>query len=339
MSSAKKGLLAAATVLALAVFIYKKRDVFVLLLAVFCYSCGFTLLLAPLCARLERRGLSASSAAALSVAALVLAIALLLASFIPYLITHGVDLIRTMTPTLSGLLAQLGGLLSRFGIRLEQGSSLTELVTTSATAMTAGLARGSMALARQAGAIGFALVIAYYLLRERRLLAGHLVLLLPLHRRTAFLCALQGCKTAILGYLSGMLKTSLFVGIATFAGLALLGVRDALLLALFMGLFEVLPYIGPVLAAVPILLVTLPQGPGRAMMALAVVVLVQQIEGNFVSPHFTAAGTSLHPLAALVSVFVLGSLFGLWGILLAIPVVVTLRSAIWSARQMTALTN
>ena len=339
MSSAKKGLFAAAAALALAVFIYKKQNVFVLLLAVFCYSCGFTLLLAPLCARLERRGLSASLAAALSVAALVLAIALLLASFVPYLITHGVDLIRTMTPTLSGLLAQLGGLLSRFGIRLEQGSSLTELVTTSATAMTARLARGSMAIVRQTGAIGFALVIAYYLLRERRLLAGHLVLLLPLHRRTAFLCALQGCKTAILGYLSGMLKTSLFVGIATFAGLVLLGVRDALLLALFMGLFEVLPYIGPVLAAVPILLVTLPQGPGRAMMALAVVVLVQQVEGNFVSPHFTAAGTSLHPLAALVSVFVLGSLFGLWGILLAIPVVVTLRSAIWSARQMTALTN
>ena len=137
MSSAKKGLLAAAAALALAVFIYKKQNVFVLLLAVFCYSCGFTLLLAPLCARLERRGLSASSAAALSVAALVLAIALLLASFVPYLITHGVDLIRTMTPTLSGLLAQLGGLLSRFGIRLEQGSSLTELVTTSATEMTA----------------------------------------------------------------------------------------------------------------------------------------------------------------------------------------------------------
>ena len=75
------------------------------------------------------------------------------------------------------------------------------------------------------------------------------------------------------------------------------------------------------------------------MLALAVIVLVQQVEGNFVSPHFTASGTSLHPLAALVSVFVLGSLFGLWGILLAIPVVVTLRSAIWSARQMTALTN
>ena len=93
------------------------------------------------------------------------------------------------------------------------------------------------------------------------------------------------------------------------------------------------------LAAVPILLVTLPQGATRALMALGAVVLVQQLEGNFVSPHFTASGTSLHPLAALVSVFVLGSLFGLWGILLAIPLVVTLRSALWSVRQMTAMTN
>lgn len=339
MSTLKRGLLTAAAVLAIAVFIYRKRDVFVMLLAVFVFSCAFTLLLAPLCARLERRGLSASAAAALSVAALVLGIALLLASFIPYLITHCIDLIRSITPTLSGLLSQLSGFLSRFGLRIEQSGSLTELLTGAATAMTARLARGGVAAVRQAGAIGFALVIAYYLLRERRLVAGHLQLMIPLDKRMPLLCALQGCRTAVLGYLSGMLKTSLFVGVATFAGLALLRVRDALLLALFMGFFEVLPYIGPVLAAIPILLVTLPQGMGSALMALAVVVLVQQIEGNFVSPYFTATGTSLHPLAALVSVFVLGSLFGLWGILLAIPAVVTLRSVLWSVRRMTALTN
>lgn len=339
MSAIKRGLLTGAAALGLAVFIYRKRDAFLMLLAVLVFSCGFTLLLAPLCARLEKRGLSASSAAALSVAALVLGIVLLLASFVPYLITHCVDLIRSVTPTLSGLLAKAGNLLARFGLSAVQGGRLTELLTGTATSMTAHLARGGMAFARQAGTLGFSLVIAYYLLRERRLVAGHLVLLLPIGRRTAFLGALQGCRSAVLGYLSGMLKTSLFVGVATFAGLALLRVRDALLLSLFMGVFEVLPYIGPVLAAVPILLVTLPQGLTRALMALGIVLLVQQLEGNFVSPHFTASGTSLHPLAALVSVFALGSLFGLLGILLAIPLVVTLRSALWSVRQMTAMTN
>ena len=136
-----------------------------------------------------------------------------------------------------------------------------------------------------------------------------------------------------MGYLSGMLKTSAFVGVATYLGLLLLGVPDALLLALFMGIFEVLPYVGPVLAAIPILLSSLPQGLNQTLLALVLVVLVQQIEGNFISPYFTASSTSIHPLAALVSVFVLGSLMGIWGILLAVPLVAALRSMLWSIRQ------
>ena len=136
-----------------------------------------------------------------------------------------------------------------------------------------------------------------------------------------------------LGYLCGVLKTSAFVGGATALGLALLGVRDALLLGLFMGIFELLPYVGPVLASVPILLSTLPQGIYPSALALALVIAVQQVEGNFVSPYFTASSTSIDPLTAVVSVFVLGSLFGLWGILLAVPLVVTARSLLWSLRH------
>ena len=110
-------------------------------------------------------------------------------------------------------------------------------------------------------------------------------------------------------------------------------VVGTLLLALFMGIFEVLPYVGPVLAAIPILLSSLPQGLNQTLLALVLVVLVQQIEGNFISPYFTASSTSIHPLAALVSVFVLGSLMGIWGILLAVPLVAALRSMLWSIRQ------
>jgi len=338
-ASVKKTLILALSALAFAVFIYKKRAVFTQILAVLVFSCAFTLILAPLCRRLERRGWPASAAAAVSIVVLLFVFVLLLASFIPYLLTHSVDLLRRITPTLSQLLSGLGGLLAQMGMQFEQKSGLVDLLTSSATAMTAQLARGGIAFVRQAGTLGFALVIAYYLLRERRLVANHLILLIPIGRRTAVLSALLGCKNAVLGYLSGVLKTSLFVSAATFAGLALLRVRDAFLLSIFMGFFEVLPYIGPVLAAIPILLVTLPQGITHALAGLLVVVLVQQIEGNFVSPYFTASSTSIHPLAALVSVFVFGSFFGLWGILLAIPAVVTLRSVYWSARQMTAITN
>lgn len=102
-----------------------------------------------------------------------------------------------------------------------------------------------------------------------------------------------------MSYLSGVLKTSLFVFLATFAGLFALGINDALLLSVFMSVFEVFPYIGPILASIPIALTALGQGIGQAVSALIVVVIVQQIEGNFVTPYFTASSTSIRPFSSV----------------------------------------
>lgn len=321
----------AALAAALALIAYKKREALFQVAAVFLLAAAFALMLLPLEKRLERRGMSAGTAALLSVLALLFAVLLLVSAFIPYLVSHTLGLVRGVTPTLGAVLERGGALLSQLGVR--DAGALPELLTGWASRLTSMLARGSVALAAQAGQIAFALVIAYYLLSERRTISNHLLLLLPIGWRAPFLRAARGCANAVLGYLSGLFKTSLFVGAATLAGLLLLGVRDAPLLALFMAVLEVLPYLGPVLASVPILLAALSQGTTRAMLALGLVVLVQQVEGNFVSPYFTAASTSISPLAALTSVFALGSLFGVWGILLAVPLLVTARSVFWSVRQ------
>lgn len=322
-----------------ALYIYQKRQIFLSVSAVFVFAAAFALMLMPLCSRLEKKGMSASLAALCSVLILLALVLLLIAAFIPYLVTHTVDLVRRITPTLNGLLQQGGALLEQFGLSGAGRSGVPEMLAASMSKLTSIIARGSMSFAAQAGQLVFSLVIAYYLLRERRIIGNHLLLCIPLRWRTSVLSGLRGCRNAIASYLSGMLKTSLFVGAATFAGLVLLGIRDALLLSLFMGVLEILPYIGPVLAAVPILLTVLPQGVTHAMLALLLVALVQQVEGNFITPYFAAASTSIHPLAALVSVFVLGNLFGVWGILLAIPLVVTMRSVLWSARQAELLSD
>ena len=148
-----------------------------------------------------------------------------------------------------------------------------------------------------------------------------------------FLCTLSSCRNAILSYLSGMIKTSVFVGAATFAGLLILGVKESLILALFMGLLEVVPYIGPFLGMLPILLSVIPMGMMKTLMALAVVLLIQQIESGIIGPYFTSSSTSIHPLAAILSVFIAGSLFGLIGIVFAVPLVVVMRSILWSVRN------
>ena len=321
------------------VYIYLHRSAFVNMLAVLLFSASFTLLLSPLCQRLECRGWTSAQAALASVGCLLLLALVVLLSFLPYLVTHTVALIRRSAPMLNSMAQTCSTLLEQLGLHALQVQGLSDMLGATVSSMTAMLARGSVSIVTQASRIGFALVITYYLLRERHLVANHLMLLIPLAWRTAFLSAMRGCRNAVMGYLSGVIKTSVFVFAATYLGLLVLGVRDALLLALFMGVFEILPYIGPVLASVPIVLSVLPMGLNTALLTLGLIVLIQQVEGNFVSPYFTASSTSIHPLAALVSVFVLGSLLGFWGILLAVPLVVTARSIFWSLQQAGNLAN
>ena len=236
-------------------------------------------------------------------------------------------------PTLFALTQRSRDILETFNIRLNAQATPVEWLTALVSWGTGLVARSSVTFAAKAGQSVFALVIAYYLLCERRQIGRHLLLMLPVSWREAFLSACLGCKNALMSYLSGVLKTSLFVFVATLTGLFLLGINDALLLSVFMGILEVFPYIGPILASVPILLTALGQGFGQAVLALIVVIAVQQIEGNFVTPYFTASSTSIKPLSALIGVFVLGSLMGLWGVVLAIPLIVTVRSVLWSIRS------
>lgn len=314
-------------------YAFQKRDTLAQIAWVLLVASTLTLMLAPLCSRLERRGVGTSAAAAICVLGLVSLAVLALSAFIPYLFANSMDVIRRITPTLSFLTQKSMEILNAIGIHPVMQANPSEWLGSLLSWSTSAVARGSVAFAAKAGQFAFSLVISYYLLCERRLLGRHLLLLMPIAWRKMFLSACLGCKNALMSYLSGVLKTSAFVFIATLTGLFLLGIHDALLLSVLMGILEILPYIGPILASIPILLTALGQGAGKAVLALIEVVAIQQIEGNFVTPHFTASSTSIKPLSALIGVFVLGSLMGLWGIVLAIPLIVVARSVLWSVRS------
>ena len=317
--------------------LYLKRDALAQIVMVLLLSVSFTLLLSPVCSRLEKIGCSVRLSSAIAVLGLIIAAVVFLAAFVPYLVSHTIDILKTTTPSV--IMQKSRELISRLGIQFSLQIKPMEMISNLIAKGTSLAAQGGMLFLMQTGRLAFALVISYYLLCERESLTKHLLLMLPISWRNAFLLAASGCRNALLSYLSGMLKTSLFVFVATLMGLLLLGIKDALLLALFMGIFEILPYIGPILASIPIVLTAMSQGTSKMFLSLIVVVLVQQIEGNFITPYFTASSTSINPLSALVSVFILGSLMGVWGIVLAIPLVVTLRSIVWSIRRTVNMMN
>ena len=121
-------------------------------------------------------------------------------------------------------------------------------------------------------------------------------------------------------WLVGQLAAMALVGVFTFLGLWLAGVPYALVLGVAAGLLDFIPFLGPVLAAVPGLLVALTSGGvSTAAWALVVYVVVQQLEGNVFQPLIQQEAVAIPPAALVLALVASGALFGLLGLLVATP--------------------
>ncbi len=169
--------------------------------------------------------------------------------------------------------------------------------------------------------------LAYYFLRDRETFSYQASLLIPSRYRKRFLAAWQEMRLEAVGYARGQLLVAAAVGALTSAGLLIVGVPVWLILGLLMGACEWIPYMGPLIGGVPILLFSLPLGLKTTLWAMGVTVAVQQIEGYFLSPRLMAGSMELHPVAVLLLLSAGGLIGGLWGMIAALPVFVCFRAA------------
>jgi predicted PurR-regulated permease PerM len=128
-------------------------------------------------------------------------------------------------------------------------------------------------------------------------------------------------------WVRGQLFLGVAVGVATFAGLMLLGAtvdpifsRFALLLSLVAGVLELLPIIGPIIAAIPAILLAATAGPQQALAALVLYTVVQQLENNILVPKIQGDAVELHPGAVMFALVMGGAIYGLLGAILALPI-------------------
>jgi predicted PurR-regulated permease PerM len=124
-----------------------------------------------------------------------------------------------------------------------------------------------------------------------------------------------------MGYwLRGQLLLSLIVFIMVYVGLMLLGIKYALVLALIAGIFEIVPFIGPWIAAIPGVFFAFSHSPSKALMVAILYLVVQQLENNLIVPKVMGKTTGLNPLVVLVAIMIGARLGGIIGALLAVPV-------------------
>jgi predicted PurR-regulated permease PerM len=128
-------------------------------------------------------------------------------------------------------------------------------------------------------------------------------------------------------YIRGQLILGLVVGIATTAGLFLVGSRYWLLLGIIAGFTELIPILGPIVGAVPGLTVAAfhPEGLGMVVKVLLVYLVVQQLENNLLVPKIQGDSVKLHPAVILLVLVVGGQVAGLVGLIVAVPVAAIVR--------------
>lgn len=131
-------------------------------------------------------------------------------------------------------------------------------------------------------------------------------------------------------YIRGKIWEILIVWGATYAAFAFLGLRFALLLSFFAGLSVLVPYIGAAVMYVPVALVAYFQWGASVWVLYAVLAhaVIQIVDGNLVAPLLISDVVNMHPVAVIVAVIVFGSLWGLWGLIFAIPLATLVHAVI-----------
>ena len=290
----------------------------------------------PGCRYLERRlpgGLSAALALLMLLAGAALAVVLLLPPLTGQLRALGESL-PALLSSLEAHLTQAVTWLEGRGIdpALLRDGLLGRLTEAAGGLVTRGMGMVTSIISGLSKVL-LSPLMAFYLLRDRRRISAWLTLLLPVKHRARGVRAAREMKRETAAFLRGQLVLSLAVGGMTAAALALIGVPGWLLLGVLMGVLELVPYIGPVIAGVPAVLLALPGGWSRALWTLAALVLVQEIEGAILSPRLVGSATALHPLTVLLLVSAGGMIGGALGMVLVIPAVVSVRGAVRGWRE------
>lgn len=264
---------------------------------------------------------------------------LALISGIPLIIDQLTDLVAAW-PSIQGNigrwlreLGELGEPLRERGLVPESAPGLGEQVrqelNNRSQEILTGILSGTLDLVT--GTIGFAvqafaiLFIGVYLLIDAHKVRDTFVAIMPDQYQDDAAALWQDFGESVSRYLGGVIIIAAIEGSVTATGLWLIGLPYALLLGVWVAMTSVIPTFGPWLGAVPAVPLALAQSPTMLLLTALVYLVVQQLEGNLLTPRVQGQTANVHPVIVLLTVIWVGQAFGLLWSVLAVPALVVLR--------------
>jgi predicted PurR-regulated permease PerM len=180
------------------------------------------------------------------------------------------------------------------------------------------------------------LFFGFYLLLEEDIVTKFILHFFEEKKAKAITTALNKSERQMSAWFWGELTLMTVIGLMTFIGLQFIGVKYALPLAVLAGLLEVVPNIGPIIAAIPALLIASAQSPFLGLSTVALSVIIQQLENNLVVPVIMKKAVDLNPIITLIVLILGGNLGGVLGLLLSIPAYLLIEAFVrefWTGRK------
>jgi predicted PurR-regulated permease PerM len=168
-------------------------------------------------------------------------------------------------------------------------------------------------------------VLTYFILRDEGCTARRLLGMLPPKWGTKVVDLWEEIDVQLIRYIKGHLLVAFTVGLLTSTGFFIIGLDFPFLLGIIVGVVDIIPYFGPIIGAVPAFAVGILHSKSQAIGALAVIFIVQQLESNILSPKIIGSSVGLHPVWVIFVLLLGNKIYGVIGMLLAVPVTVTLR--------------
>ncbi|MEH7334266.1 AI-2E family transporter [Neobacillus drentensis] len=269
--------------------------------------------------------------------------------------TLAIFLIYIIAAALISLLAYLVGPILQRQIKslVESGPALIEFIQEKIKGLQAGKwlnqykQAGSDTIAENASKIGTKIVdfigmlaeivtvlvtvpfILYYMLKEGEKAPKQMIRLLPPGQQKNGRKILADLDEALSSYIHGQILVSFSVGALAFLGYLTIGLDYSLLVAIVSMFTNVIPFLGPIIAIIPALIIAGLDSPMMIIKVLLVMVIVQQIEGHIISPQVMGKKLEIHPLTIISLLLAAGSMGGILGLILAVPVYAVLKVIVY----------
>ena len=191
-------------------------------------------------------------------------------------------------------------------------------------------AKGAINVVNSIFDIFVSFIVSVYLLAGRKQILGFL------KRLTSAICTKDTYKMiskyfnkaneVFFSFIGGQVLDAIVIGILTSVAMSIIGVKYSILLGFMIGLFNLIPYFGAIIAVIIAVIVTIfTGGIGQAILMAVVVIILQQLDANIINPKIIGNSLSISPLLVIFSVTIGGAYFGVLGMFLAVPVFTVIK--------------